>query len=159
MLIALTNSVTSLKCSKKLVPSLHTMAILSNLTLLFRPHSRMIFEPLEDVPASHLDWHPDSNEMVLHLVHPSLFSVVYGQTRILSNTIVGLDDCVRRCGEGETLPVLPLEKAQKPWLLDVVPMHNPYSRKFQWLPCEVAFDGDKAKYVTSIFLLTSVVFN
>ena len=40
---------------------------------------------LEDVPDAHQDWHPGSvcRRTVLDLVHPSLFPVVFGVTRIL----------------------------------------------------------------------------
>ena len=100
--------------------------------------------PLEDVPELHRDWHPGSNDTVLDLIHPSLFPVVYGRTRILDATTVGLDDCVKRCGEGETLHVPSPQEAM------AGNMEEPYSRKFQWLPCQVELDGDKAKYVPHI---------
>jgi hypothetical protein len=98
--------------------------------------------PLEDIPVKHRDWHPGSNETVLDLVHPSLFPVVYGQTKILKNGIVGLDDCVKRCGEGETscVPGLPIAKRS-----DYDYVLNPYSVKFQWLPSEIKFDGHMTK--------------
>ena len=108
---------------------------------------RTAASPLEDVPEVHRDWHPGSNETVLDLVHPSLFPVVYGRTRILSTTSVGLGDCVKRCGAGEILSVPP-DKEMSPG----------YSRKFQWLPCEVKFDGDKTKYVPLFFFPASNVF-
>jgi len=110
---------------------------------------RIAVAPLEDIPEVYRDWHPNSNKMVLDLVHPSLFPVVYGRTRILSTTIVGLADCVKRCGEGETLSVPSCEETELGGNIrryDSV-MQDPYSSKFQWLPCKVEFDGDKAKYV------------
>jgi len=64
---------------------------------------------LEDVFYLHRDWHPGSNEQVLDLVHPSLFPVVYGRTRVLPNSLVGLDDCITSCGKGLTLDVPPKE--------------------------------------------------
>ena len=36
--------------------------------------------PLEAVPDSERDWHPGSNGLVLNLVHPSLYPIVYGRT-------------------------------------------------------------------------------
>jgi hypothetical protein len=111
---------------------------------------RVAAASLEDVPPFLRDWHPGSNEMVLDLVHPSLFPVVYGRTRILSTGNVGLDDCVKRCGEGETLSVPShLEVQQGGSVSSYGPeLQDPYSRKFQWLPCQVRFDGEKAKYVS-----------
>ncbi|TDL19428.1 hypothetical protein BD410DRAFT_727256, partial [Rickenella mellea] len=36
--------------------------------------------PLENVPEEMKDWHPHSNNLVLDIVHPSLYCVVYGRT-------------------------------------------------------------------------------
>lgn len=33
---------------------------------------------LENVPEKDKDWHPDSDQQVLDLVHPSLYCLVYG---------------------------------------------------------------------------------
>jgi hypothetical protein len=105
---------------------------------------------LEDVPDSRRDWHPGSSERVLDLVHPSLFPVVYGSTRILPDSLVGLDDCVTRCGEGLALGVPPKEDCAL-WVQRTFGnkiydtnylLQDPFSQKFQWLPCEVAFSGD-----------------
>lgn len=35
---------------------------------------------LEDIPEDKKDWHPNSDNQVLDLVHPSLYPVVYGRT-------------------------------------------------------------------------------
>jgi hypothetical protein len=60
---------------------------------------------LEDIPLHEKDWHPGSDEKVLDLIHPSLFPLVYGRSRIPADSLVGLDDCIERCGEGKTKPV------------------------------------------------------
>ena len=39
-----------------------------------------VVAPLEDVPDSEKDWHPGSDGLVLDLVHPSLYPIVYGRT-------------------------------------------------------------------------------
>jgi hypothetical protein len=95
--------------------------------------------PLEDIPVREKDWHPGSDEKVLDLVHPSLFPLVYGRSRILPDSLVGLDDCIRRCGEGMTVPVPSDEDANQ--------QEEPgsYSKKFQWLPCDVDVSGNGAK--------------
>ncbi|KAF7977248.1 hypothetical protein HWV62_4363 [Athelia sp. TMB] len=95
--------------------------------------------PLEQVGPIHQDWHPGSDGMVLDLVHPSLFPVVYGTSRILKDSIVGLHQGVELCGKGEVLPVPPVPVA--PWTRAY---HTPdqFSTKFQWLPCQVEFTGD-----------------
>lgn len=107
---------------------------------------------LEKESADAPDWHPGLNETVLDLVHPSLYPVVYGQTRISRDKLVGMNDCITSCGAGEVLSVPPIEEAQitkvENWDgPDIGPYHDPYSRKFQWLPCEVALAGSNIKYV------------
>jgi hypothetical protein len=103
---------------------------------------------LEDVPEVRKDWHPHSDNQVLDLIHPSLFPVIYGKTRILHDSLVELDNCVKWSGTGVVLQIPPETD------LDVSPaysmMHTqsvkPFSKNFQWLPCEVdisKLDGAK----------------
>ncbi|KAJ2531831.1 hypothetical protein EV175_007194, partial [Coemansia sp. RSA 1933] len=42
---------------------------------------------LEDVPDRQKDWHPNSNNQVLNLVHPSLFPLIYDRSMILDKPI------------------------------------------------------------------------
>ncbi|KAF2746707.1 hypothetical protein M011DRAFT_494866 [Sporormia fimetaria CBS 119925] len=82
--------------------------------------------PLEDVPETQKDWHPGSHCKVLDLVHPSLFPLIYGRSRILPSGSIGLDDCIEKIGSG-------------------VP-DGLFSTRFQWLPCNVSFpDGQDAR--------------
>jgi hypothetical protein len=102
--------------------------------------------PLENVPSWQKDWHPGSNGQVLDLVHPSLFPLVYGVSRILKDDTVGLDDFVTRCGEGQVVPAHEEPPYNSPLFLG----HNvagsePYSLKFQWLPCDIDISGDHPK--------------
>ena len=92
--------------------------------------------PLENVPASKMDWHPGSGDRVLDLVHPSICPLVYGRTRILPQGTVPLADCHRYAGKGEVI--------SKP---TDVPHH--YSNNFQWLPCEVRLQDDGHAKITS----------
>ncbi|KAF7977244.1 hypothetical protein HWV62_4355 [Athelia sp. TMB] len=96
--------------------------------------------PLEQVGPTHQDWHPGSDDMVLDLVHPSLFPVVYGTTRILKNSIVGLEQGVELCGKGDILPVLHIPVIPQPRDYPFWP--DQFSSRFQWLPCQVEFTGD-----------------
>ncbi|KAJ1902760.1 hypothetical protein LPJ81_003425, partial [Coemansia sp. IMI 209127] len=42
---------------------------------------------LENVPDRQKDWHPNSNNQVLNLVHPSLYPIIYDCSMILDNPI------------------------------------------------------------------------
>ena len=106
---------------------------------------------LEDVPDKHKDWHPGSDGKVLDLVHPSLYPLVYGRTRVLETGRTSLEDCIARCGEGKTTQI-PSEKdaSQKDTYIQSSYYHvalNSYSRTFQWLPCMVDISGENCKYV------------
>ena len=70
--------------------------------------------PLEDIPQEEKDYHPDSEKRVVDLVHPSLFPVIYGRTRILPDRLIGLDDCLSSTGQGDVLEVPPATQAVCP---------------------------------------------
>ncbi|TFK70996.1 hypothetical protein BDN72DRAFT_958380 [Pluteus cervinus] len=101
-------------------------------------------KPLEDVPSKLQDWHPRSDDMVLDLVHPSLFPLLYGRSRVLPHGRTTLDDCIERCSQGEVLVVSPDRSAERRW------GYEPYSDKFQWLPCEVDISNGDAKITSYI---------
>ncbi|KIJ50413.1 hypothetical protein M422DRAFT_59122 [Sphaerobolus stellatus SS14] len=102
---------------------------------------------LEVGPASEQDWHPGSDEKVLDLVHPSLFPLVYGK-------LTTLDDCIELCGEGCVTSAPPdpeptdeeIRKAR--WAKPQGP--KPYSRIFQWLPCDVDIREESCKITSYI---------
>ncbi|KAF8656144.1 hypothetical protein AX16_002746 [Volvariella volvacea WC 439] len=97
---------------------------------------------LEDIPERRKDWHPGSDRKVLDLVHPSLFPLVYGRTRVLGDSLTTLEDCITQCGEAKVVPIPPKE------------LDKSYSKRFQWLPCEVKLargkEGIKAKITSYI---------
>lgn len=89
----------------------------------------------DKIPERLKDWHPGSDGLVWDLVHPSLFPLVYGRSRILSSGLTTtVKDCVEKSGQGEKIPKIH-EK-----------LHSGYSQRFQWLPCEVDISGSNAKY-------------
>jgi hypothetical protein len=106
---------------------------------------------LEDVSESQKDWHPGSNGKVLDLVHPSLFPLVYGMTRILPDEVTTLEDGIQRCGEGTILPIPSAASLKRVNNAFHTSMTLPYSQKFQWLPCEV----DVSWYGSPRFVLHS----
>ncbi|KAF9519028.1 hypothetical protein BS47DRAFT_1388452 [Hydnum rufescens UP504] len=106
---------------------------------------KALVTPLENIPARYLDWHPGSGQKVLDLVHPSLYPLVYGQTRILpSPEVTSLEDCISRCCEGIVLPIPPEEDRFVPGCKERL-----FSRKFQWLPCDVDISSDDGARITS----------
>jgi len=113
---------------------------------------------LEDVPDKHKDWHPGSNGKVLDLVHPSLYPLVFGRTRVLETGKTSLEDCISRCGEGQTTQIPPEKETLAGDDMPSYDFCNPYSRNFQWLPCNVDISGEHSKYVCRKFgHLTSLI--
>lgn len=92
---------------------------------------------LENVPEDRKDWHPGSNERVLDLVHPSLFPLIYGRSRIVAEKRIGLDEALEYCGTGQTVPEPLATEMQGPSTALKVPS---LSNRFQWLPCDVSLN-------------------
>ncbi|KAI1658101.1 hypothetical protein F4813DRAFT_380457 [Daldinia decipiens] len=90
---------------------------------------RLGIKSLEDVPDKDKDWHPGSGEQVLDLLHPSLFPLVYGTTRVLPYGKVPLEDCASIIGEGETTRLVGKKAANEPSLWGST----------QWLPSDIAW--------------------
>jgi len=100
---------------------------------------------LENIPESRKDWHPGSEGKVLDLV-------VYGYSKILPNDVIGLEDCLRRAGEGVVIPIPEMQQQEIPWR--TWERRSPYetkafSTKFQWLPCDIAFTNGEHGEQTS----------
>ncbi|KAI8273005.1 hypothetical protein K4K60_011447 [Colletotrichum sp. SAR11_57] len=104
-------------------------------------------KPLEEVPAEDKDWHPNSNEQVLDLVHPSLWPLMYGRSRILQDRVIGLDDALEYCGMGTVLPK-PKQKETE-MLIKAGNFCEEsitiLSDLFQWLSCDVKIDPKTGK--------------
>lgn len=107
-------------------------------------------EPLENVPAEANDWHPGSSDIVLDLVHPSLFCLAYASTRIRH---------VSQSGKRSLKTIEPpanLEDtpAREDWGFN---QHKSYvdpatSRLHQWLPTDVQIQQDGDGSFTATFL-------
>ncbi|KAF9880650.1 hypothetical protein CkaCkLH20_01692 [Colletotrichum karsti] len=103
---------------------------------------RNAVKPLENVPSEQQDWHPRSNEQVLNLVHPSLWPLMYGRTRVLQDRVIGVEDALDYCGMGIKLrspaKAETTQSTFRQWSsregLKVL------SNEFQWLPCDVKID-------------------
>lgn len=94
---------------------------------------------LENVPHSDKDWHPNSNEMVLDLVHPSLYPIVYGRTLAYPEGTTDRDPAK-------------LEPIAPPALTGTADRNYHLSQRFQWLPTDfvVSEDGKSVKSVSYI---------
>ncbi|KAF8446999.1 hypothetical protein BDZ91DRAFT_752164 [Kalaharituber pfeilii] len=108
------------------------------------------------VPPAKRDWHPGSNEMVLDLVHPSLYPLVYGHSRILPDGTLGIEDALRRTGEGVIVPVPAEQETMLPLRPGSYMLYSSrekvYSQRFQWLPCDVALideGGERSARIAS----------
>ncbi|RMY82943.1 hypothetical protein D0862_11851 [Hortaea werneckii] len=114
---------------------------------------RVAAKPLEDVNDP--DWHPGSNGTVLDLVHPSLYPLLYGRSRILLDEMVPLKRCSEYTAKGEIVSQPSKDEVgiahYKTSRFGRDPMHPEaaYSARFQWLPCEVAFRGTDGAEVVS----------
>ncbi|KAH8176498.1 WD40 repeat 2 [Sarocladium implicatum] len=92
--------------------------------------------PLENVPEDQKDWHPGSDDQVLDIVHPSLWPLVYGKTRVVVDKSVSVADALDSCGTGFVIPQP--SKGEK--------ATEAQSTQFQWLPCNVSISSEgKAK--------------
>jgi len=86
------------------------------------------------------DWHPGSDDKVLDLVHPSLWPLVYGRTRV-SNKRITIENCLEEMRGGEVVPTP-----------DEPDNHGEtrYSTKFQWLPSEVEIGPEGPRFTSYI---------
>lgn len=101
------------------------------------------------------DWHPRSNDMVQNLVHPSLYPLIYGQTRVFREEVVGVEDAIDRwSGKGDVIPKGEPQTNGRGYRYDtsiggssVDPSY--WSENYQWLPSNVRFQDDGSVKFTS----------
>ncbi|KAM0321537.1 hypothetical protein ACHAQA_010027 [Verticillium albo-atrum] len=115
---------------------------------------RDAIKPLEDIPPEAKDWHPRSHQRVLDLVHPSLWPLVYGRSRVLRDRVISLEDSLDYCGMGSVIP-LPSEDETRFIICEggfSEERITILSNKFQWLPCDVDLNPTtgRAKVVSYI---------
>jgi hypothetical protein len=141
-----------------MIPTLdaHAVVVKSD-SLVSKPlHESLLtsFETLKANQADSPDWHPNSDDKVQNLVHPSLFPLVYNRTRAIQDDVVGVEDAIEKwSGRGEVVV------GEEPW----VPQGSErfsygvggsippdfWSVNFQWLPSNVAFQDDGTVRFTS----------
>ncbi|KAH8898840.1 hypothetical protein GQ53DRAFT_791060 [Thozetella sp. PMI_491] len=119
---------------------------------------RAAFERLAADQGQDIDWHPNSNDMVRDLVHPSMYPLVFGQSQFLPDESVGVLDAVKTwAGLGEAIP------AQGPGDTgdlrigfngnyaiggSTIPPEY-WSSNYQWIPANMAFQEDGTAKFTS----------
>ncbi|KAK5695650.1 hypothetical protein LTR17_024501 [Elasticomyces elasticus] len=98
---------------------------------------------LEDRQNTTRDWRLDSKGLVLDLVDPSLYPLLYGRSLILPCGGVPMLDAVMFSGKGSVMPKpsrherKAILSTSKPGMKDLV-----YSSHFQWLPAEVSLSSE-----------------
>lgn len=93
--------------------------------------------------------------MVLDLVHPSMYPLVYGRSRVLKEELVGVSDAIEKwAGKGEIIPKDDWEwnEERDRFRYNVGSGEVPpqfWSDTYQWLPANVVFQENGAIKFTS----------
>lgn len=115
------------------------------------------FAQLQVDQASNPDWHPNTDEKVQDLVHPSMYPLVYGRTRFFEEEVVDVDDAIDKyAGKGDVISGEPAREGKSSqdhrsaptstW--SCVPEYY-WSTTHQWLPSNVSFTDQGAVRFTS----------
>ncbi|OMJ14951.1 hypothetical protein AYI69_g7474 [Smittium culicis] len=109
---------------------------------------------LENIPEKELDWHPGSKKQVLDLVHPSLFPVVFEETRVIADNIEPGEvlnwKSVMGTGSIDNVKFKPKIELSgefryyNGFSLD----ESYYSFKYQWLPTEIEINSNEKELET-----------
>lgn len=114
---------------------------------------RKAFDKLKADHSSAPDWHPNSNEMVQDLVHPSMYPLVYRRSRVMKEEVVGVSDAIEKwAGKGDIIPKEEYNRDQDTNRYNVGSGSVPpefWSDTYQWLPANVAFQADGTVKFTS----------
>jgi hypothetical protein len=91
-----------------LIPTLDACAaVIKSDTLISEElhHSlQQAFNRLITDSSNSTDWHPGSNDLVRNLVHPCLYPLVYGRSRVLNDDAVGVTNAIGKwAGKGDII--------------------------------------------------------
>ncbi|KAL1612138.1 hypothetical protein SLS60_000361 [Paraconiothyrium brasiliense] len=100
------------------------------------------------------DWHPRSKDMVLDLVHPSMYPLIYGRSKVFREEQVGIDDAISKwSGKGDVVPkdIWTYDEERDRWRYGVNGYIHPnyWNDTYQWLPANVSFQDDGTVKFTS----------
>jgi hypothetical protein len=143
-----------------IIPTLDVWASVAKSDTLVRSELqdalRKAFAKLMADQSESPDWHPNSGDMVQDLVHPSLYPLVYGRTRVFEDEVVGVSDAIDKwAGKGDVIPKLNVGRITGNWMngqyqVGHIPLPDEYwSDTYQWLPANVAFQKDGGVKFTS----------
>jgi hypothetical protein len=110
-----------------------------------------IANALEDVPERFKDWHPGSDGLVLDLVHPSMFPLIYGVSWVLPTALTSLDRPALWTTPSDTVAAAPNEeeattRTTHTWRS----ARSPRSwGNYMWLPSNISFDQDGKAHIDS----------
>jgi len=115
------------------------------------------FDILLNDQAAGPDWHPKSNNMVRDLVHPSIYPLIYGQTKVVKHELVGVKDAIEKWSNRGDIISKPESTSHQP-PFDGIPMdvsddvpREYWSETYQWLPANVSFqDNGSVKFTSYI---------
>lgn len=115
-----------------------------------RASLRRDFQRLLDDQADDPDWHPGSNNMVQDLVHPSMYPLIYGRTKVFRDEVVGVSDAVEKwAGKGDVIRKTETLGHQSVMLGSLNIPSSYWSNTYQWLPSNVALQDDGSVKFTS----------
>ncbi|EHK50299.1 conserved hypothetical protein [Trichoderma atroviride IMI 206040] len=135
-----------------IIPTLEASAAVAKSDVLvsvsLQAELQKAFNKLKLDQSSRPNWHPKPNDQLLDLVHPSMYPLVYGRTRVLQDEVVGTTDAINKwAGKGEAIA----KDTRNPSLEEhrYLPPVPYWSNTYQWLPANVKFMEDGTVKFTS----------
>ncbi|KAL2260094.1 hypothetical protein VTK26DRAFT_6015 [Humicola hyalothermophila] len=106
------------------------------------------FEKLQADQAARPDWHPNTNDTVQDLVHPSMYPFIYGKSTFFEEEVVGVADAIDKwAGKGKTVPTRDVLGTTSSRQANINVLY--WSDTYQWLPANLAFQEDGTVKFTS----------
>ncbi|KAK4163299.1 hypothetical protein QBC43DRAFT_319850 [Cladorrhinum sp. PSN259] len=136
-----------------IVPTLDASYMVAKSDSLVSPQLRADlkegFDRLQADQAANPDWHPNTNETVQDLVHPSMYPLVYGRSRFFEGEVVGVADAIDKwAGKGIVIPKWFETRAQTNTNRRNIE-RNYWSDDYQWLPANVKLTDEGGVKFTS----------
>lgn len=136
-----------------LIPTLDASATVVKSDMIvpanLRAELHKAFNRLKAGQGSNLNWHPNSNEQVLDLVHPSMYPLIYERTKVLQDEVVGTTDAIDKwAGKGEPIAKDTVTTSSRS-IDGSLPPASLWSDTYQWLPANVKFMDDGSVRFTS----------